>query len=99
MADESLWRARLRWRWRGALLWPLFVSLTIVDALLLGRLPLSGEQGTDLVPALLLAGFFNLLVVAVLGPLASVLLHRRRPDLRPARAARWWIAWQARRRG
>jgi hypothetical protein len=81
MADESLWRARLRWRWRGALLWPLFVVLTIADAILLGQLPLSGEDGTPFVPALLLSGFFNLLVVAVIGPLASVPLRRRRPDL------------------
>ena len=81
MADESLWRARLRWRWRGALLWPLFVLLTVGDALLLGVLPIAGDEGTDFVPALLLAGFFNLLVVAVVGPLAAVLLRRRRPDL------------------
>ena len=81
MADESLWRARLRWRWRGALLWPLFVLLTIADAILLGQLPLAGESGTRFVPALLLAGFFNLLVVAVIGPLASLPLRKRRPDL------------------
>jgi hypothetical protein len=81
MADESLWRSRLRWRWRGALLWPLFVVLTVADAILLGRLPIAGDGGTALVPALLLAGFFNLLVVAVAGPLAAVLLRRRRPDL------------------
>lgn len=81
MATESLWRARLRWRWRGALLWPMFVLLTIADAVLLGRLPLAGDSGTGLVPALLLAGFFNLLAVAVVGPLAALLLRRRRPDL------------------
>ena len=81
MADESLWQARLRWRWRGALLWPLFVLLTVGDALLLGQLPISGDDGTAFVPALLLAGFFNLLVVAVIGPLASLPLRKRRPDL------------------
>jgi hypothetical protein len=81
MADESLWRSRLRWRTRGALLWPMFGLLTVADAIMLGRLPIAGEQGMDLVPALLLAGFFNLLVVAVIGPLTAVLLRRRRPDL------------------
>ena len=81
MADESLWRARLRWRWRGALLWPLFVLFTIADAVLLGRLPLAGDTGTDFVPALLLAFFFNLVVVAVLAPVAAIALRRRRPDL------------------
>ena len=39
MGDEPLWRSRLRWRWRGALLWPAFAVLTLVDALLLGVLP------------------------------------------------------------
>lgn len=81
MAVESLWRSRLRWRMRGALLWPLFGILTVADAVLLGQLPIAGDGGTDLVPALLLAGFFNLLVVAVVGPLAAILVRRRRPDL------------------
>lgn len=81
MASDSLWRSRLRWRTRGALLWPLFCLLTVADAVLLGFLPIAGDAGTDLVPALLLAGFFNLLVVAVIAPLAAGLLRRRRPDL------------------
>jgi hypothetical protein len=79
--EEPLWRSRLRWRWRGALLWPLFVGLTIADALLLGELPIAGDGGTDLVPALLLASFFNLLAVAVVAPVASARLRRRRRDL------------------
>jgi len=81
MAVESLWRARLRWRWRGALLWPLFVLLTVAEAVMLGWLPIAGDGGTDLVGALLLAAFFNLLAVAVVGPLAAIALRRRRPDL------------------
>ena len=43
MEVEPLWRSRLRWRWRGALLWPAFVVLTLVDALLLGVLPIAGD--------------------------------------------------------
>lgn len=81
MASESLWRSRLRWRTRGALLWPLFCVLTLADAILLGFLPIAGDDGTGFVPALLLAGFFNLLVVAVVGPLTASLLRRRRRDL------------------
>ena len=38
-------------------------------------------EGTDLVGGLLLAGFLNLVVVAVLAPLAGTLLRRSRPDL------------------
>jgi hypothetical protein len=80
-SEEPLWRSRLRWRWRGALQWPLFLVLTVVDALILGQLPIAGDDGTDLVPALLLAFFFNLLAVAVVAPLASMRLRRRRRDL------------------
>lgn len=80
-SDEPLWRSRLRWRWRGALQWPLFLGLTIADALLLGVLPIAGDAGTDLVPALLLAFFFNLLALAVVAPLVSMRLRRRRRDL------------------
>jgi hypothetical protein len=81
MAAESLWRSRLRWRWRGALQWPAFLVLTVADALLLGVLPISGEDGTGFVPALLLAMFFNLVAVAVGAPLAAIVLRRRRPSL------------------
>ena len=81
MDGESLWRSRLRWRWRGALQWPAFVLLTVVDALLLGWLPIAGDGGTDLVPALLLAFFFNLVAVAVVAPLVAIRLRRRRRDL------------------
>jgi hypothetical protein len=81
MEVEPLWRSRLRWRLRGALQWPAFVILTFADAVLLGRLPIAGDGGTAFVPALLLAGFFNLLAVAIVAPLAGRLLQRRRGDL------------------
>jgi len=81
MEVESLWRARLRWRLRGALLWPAFVVLTLVDAVLLGWLPIAGDGGTGFVPALLVGFFFNLVAVAVLAPIAAALLRRRRRDL------------------
>jgi hypothetical protein len=79
--EEPLWRSRARWRFRGALLWPAFWLLTLIDALMLGRLPIAGDGGTHLVPALLLSGFFNLIAVAVVAPFASLALRRRRPDL------------------
>lgn len=75
-----MWASRLRWRLRGAWMWPAFAALTVLDALALRAWPVAGE-GTDLVGGLLLAGFLNLLVVAVLAPLAGTLLRRRRPDL------------------
>ena len=77
---------RLRWRLRGAWMWPAFVLLTVADALLLHALPIATD-GIDLVPATLLSGFANLLVVAVVAPLSGRLLRRRRPDLPRAVAA------------
>jgi len=71
---------RLRWRLRGAWMWPAFLVLTPVAALLVHANPISGDD-TGFVPALLLAGFLNLLAVAVLAPLLALALRRRRPDL------------------
>ena len=71
---------RLRWRLRGAWMWPAYLGLTVVDAALLHELPLATD-GIAVVPALLLAGFLNLLVVAVAAPLSGRLVRRRRPDL------------------
>jgi len=65
---------------RGAWMWPAFAVLTVLDGLLIHWRPLAGD-GTALVPALLLAFFFNLVVVAVLAPMAGALLRRRRRDL------------------
>jgi len=77
---ESVWRRRLRWRLRGAWQWPTFAVLTVLDTVLVARLPFTGE-GTDAWGAVLLAGFLNLLVVAVFAPLAGLVLRRRRRDL------------------
>ncbi len=78
---EAMWSSRLRWRMRGAWMWPAFAAFTVLDAVLIYVWPLSGEH-TAVVPAFLLAGFFNLLAVAVLGPMAGWMVRRRwRPDL------------------
>jgi hypothetical protein len=83
---ESVFWPRLRWRMRGAWQWPAFAALTVADAVLLARLPFRGN-GADALGALLLAGFFNLLVVGVAAPLCGLLVRRRRRDL-PAVVAR-----------
>ncbi|MFL5844879.1 MAG: hypothetical protein ACJ762_09315 [Solirubrobacteraceae bacterium] len=69
---------RLRWRMAGAWQWPLFALLTVVDAVLLRVLPISGT-GTPLVSGLLLAMFFNLVAVAGLGRLVAWAMQRRDP--------------------
>jgi len=79
---ESVWWPRLRWRMRGAWQWPAFGVLTLIDAVLLTRLPFYGDDGPgSLFAGVLVAGFANLLAVAVVGPLAGLRLRRRRPDL------------------
>jgi hypothetical protein len=83
---ERVWSSRLRWKLRGAWLAPLVTALVVAEGVLLTRLPISGE-GPDLVGALLLAGFLNLLLVAAVAPLLGFVLRTARPDL-PAFVAR-----------
>ena len=81
MDDRRATLSRLRWRLRGAWLWPAFFALTVLDALVLRWLPIAGDDGTELIPALLMAAGFNLVAVAVVAPLVGRRLRRRRPDL------------------
>jgi hypothetical protein len=71
---------RLRWRLRGAWLWPAFAAGTLGAGIFLHARPLTGLR-TGLVPALLLAGFLNLGAVALAATVGAVLLRRARPDL------------------
>jgi hypothetical protein len=78
---EHVWRRRLRWRMRGAWQWPAFTVLTLADGILLVTLPPYDGAPENLFPAVLLAGFVNLLAVAVAAPALGAVLRRRRPDL------------------
>jgi hypothetical protein len=71
---------RMRWRLRGAWLWPAFVVATVLEMGLLHWLPIAGE-GSGFIPALLLAGCLNVGAVAVLGGLGGLALRRVRGDL------------------
>jgi hypothetical protein len=75
-----MWLTRLRWRLRGAWMWPAFAAFTVLDGVLIHANPLAGDA-TGIVPALILAAVFNLIAVAVLGRMGGWLLRRRRPDL------------------
>jgi hypothetical protein len=78
---ETLWPTRLRWRLRGATLWPAFVVVVVVEAVLLQLLPVAGDDGPGFFATLLLAGVPNLVLVAVAAPLAGGWLRRRRPAM------------------
>lgn len=77
---ERGWSHRLRWRWRGAWLWPAFVATVAVDAALGHIRPPTGDS--ESVPAAGIAGLaLNLLAVLLLSRPLAALLRRVRPDL------------------
>src|SRR3954465_6891163 len=80
MSEDVRW-TRLRWRLRGATMWPAFAVGVIVDAALLHALPIAGETAPEAFGGILLAFFFNLVAVAIGAPLAGRWLRRRRPGL------------------
>jgi len=83
---DGAWLRRMCWRRRGAWLWPAFVALIIVDALIGHLLPLAGQAET-LVAAGLAALVLNLLAVLLLSRPLGAVLRRIRGDL-PAIVAR-----------
>ncbi len=79
MSDETFFWHRLRWRLRGAWMWPAFIVVTLGEGVLLWRLPPVGT-GLNLIEGVLLATFGNLVLIAAVAPwLASRLAARRRP--------------------
>jgi hypothetical protein len=78
---DRVWWTRLRWRLRGATMWPAFALALVLDPVILRLLPIAGDRAPDVFAAVLLAFFFNLVVVAAGAPLAGRLVRRRRPGL------------------
>jgi hypothetical protein len=70
----------MRWRLRGAWLWPAFVVVTIAEIGLLHWLPIAGA-GSGFIAGLLLAGCLNVIAIAVLGGIGGAVLRRVRGDL------------------
>ena len=80
--EQSVWLTRMRWRMRGAWLWPSFVAATVAGGVLIDRLPPGGDGGgMGVVPGMLIAGFLNLAALILVGGAGGLLLRRRRPDL------------------
>ena len=73
---ERFWTRRLRWRMRGAWLWPAFFALTLLDALLLTLLP-PVRTGVDFPPALIISSFGNLFLVGAVAPWLAKRIHHR----------------------
>lgn len=77
---EVGWLHRLRWRRRGAWLWPVFVAAVAADAVLGHLRPPTGD--TQSLPAGALAGLaLNLVAVLFLSRPLGALLRRLRSDL------------------
>jgi hypothetical protein len=74
------WLTRLRWRRRGAWMWPAFGALTLVDAFIGHVLPPSGETQT-LAAAAIAAIVLNLIAVVLLARPLGALVRRVRADL------------------
>jgi hypothetical protein len=87
--EERFWTHRLRWRLRGASwLWPAFGLAVLVDAAILHYLPpvgseqqINAPEGLNLIGDLIVAGFTNLFLVAVIAPwLAKRVAARPAPE-------------------
>jgi hypothetical protein len=77
---ERGWLQRLRWRRRGAWLWPIFIATVLVDAALGHFRPPAGD--TESLPAAAIAGLaLNLLAVLFLSRPLGMLLRRIRGDI------------------
>jgi uncharacterized membrane protein len=71
---------RLRWRLRGAWLWPTFIVLTLADAAIVHALPLAGDSAS-LVGSWLLCVVVTLLAIIALAPPLGFAVRRLRPDM------------------
>jgi hypothetical protein len=80
--EERFWPTRMRWRLRGAWMWPTFVAITLFDGFLLHWLP-PVREGIDVIPGILLATFGNLILIGALGPWLARRLWNRREAAAP----------------
>lgn len=72
--------ARLRWRLRGAWLWPSFVVLTLADGAIVQALPYEGDSAS-FVFGWLVGMVVSLLAILLLAPPLGLLVRRLRPDM------------------
>lgn len=77
---DGAWLHRVRWRRRGAWLWPAFAALTVADAIVGHLLPPAGD-GQTVVSAGLVALVLNLIAVILLSRPLGAAIRRARGDL------------------
>jgi len=77
-SGERFWTSRIRWRLRGATVWPAFALTTLLDGLILDLLPPVATAGLNYVEGVLIATFGNLILVGALAPFLTNRLTRRR---------------------
>jgi hypothetical protein len=63
-------------------MWPTFITVTLVDGLILHLLPPIGT-GVDLIPAILVATFGNLVLIGAIAPWLARRTWKRRPAAEP----------------
>src|SRR3954466_2791504 len=78
----GFWARRMRWRLLGAWRWPLFLVITVVDALIVVWRPRSGREAL-LVPALVFCSFASLFLSGAVGPWLARRLVARQGAARP----------------
>jgi hypothetical protein len=77
---DGVWLSRLRWRQRGAWLWPTFICFVAVDAAIGHLFPPVGDKQS--IAAAAIGGLMlNLVGVILLSRPFGILLRRRRPDI------------------
>jgi hypothetical protein len=81
--DERFWPARIRWRLRGAWMWPTFIAVTLLDGVILHKLP-PVREGYDLIAGILIATFANLVLIGAVAPWLAKRIWKRRPAAAPA---------------
>ena|SRR5215207_91886 len=67
-ANERFWPRRLRWRLRGAWMWPTFAVITVVEGVIMHELPPVGTRIPDVVIGVILALFANIFLVGAVAP-------------------------------
>ena len=68
-------------------MWPSFVAITLLDGVLLHKLP-PVREGIDLIPGILLATFGNLVLIGAVGPWLARRTWKRRPAADPSAPAK-----------